>query len=57
MAVAPLRYQPVFLVGREGICTLTNLMAVLQTVGLTRAQPTHISIYLGASGEIRTHTV
>jgi hypothetical protein len=29
------------LVGREGICTFTAEAAVLQTVGLTHAQPTH----------------
>ena len=31
-----------FMVGREGICTFTELTAVLQTVELTRAQPTQM---------------
>jgi len=30
------------MVGREGICTFTELTAVLQTVELTRAQPTQM---------------
>lgn len=41
------------MVGQEGIRTFTELTAVLQTVRLTRAQPTHMASLLGIKPRIQ----